>query len=475
MQKNTMFGAIFNLANTAVGAGVLAFPYAFKESGLGLGLLVVIGLTVLACISQRMVVLGALECQEKYRLATNMVRSGSMQSHEKMKEVDSYDALIRVLLGPKWGTLMEVIIAIYQFGACVAYVLVFDDQLNPLLKCALCGGACCSARPEADDSGCHCASFFCSRYVIIIVGTWLLMFPPSMLHDISRLKWLSVAGIACPLFMCASIMYFGIHDMVTKGFDMEFGHVEWFTSDATGVFVAIPMFCFALQSHISVPVVYHSCPPELQTEGGFAKIILAAYTVVLSLYIPTGIFGLTYFLEEAPGDFPKDVLTGFKSNEVLADIARVCMALAACCCFPLNHFPARCAIFNLAAKCVDDEYLQQKKTRLFFIEAILFTLFAMGLAIAVPTVTTVFGVLGATCASTAMFIMPGLILYHYATHHNFELSSPSLSPRGPSPLARMESRLHLPKKCSASIAVAVFFVLLGLAIAVIGTYASLLG
>ena len=38
------FGSVITLANSAIGAGVLAFPYAFKSAGLGLGLMLTLGL-----------------------------------------------------------------------------------------------------------------------------------------------------------------------------------------------------------------------------------------------------------------------------------------------------------------------------------------------------------------------------------------------------------------------------------------------
>ena len=84
-----------------------------------------------------------------------------------------------------------------------------------------------------------------------------------------------------------------------------------------------------------------------QKKSNFRFVIVMAYAIVTSLYIPTGLFGLTYFLETSPDNFPRDLLTGFKTNEILANVARVCMAGAAVCCYPLNHFPARCAIFNV--------------------------------------------------------------------------------------------------------------------------------
>jgi len=456
-------GAMFNIANTALGAGILAFPYAFKESGLALGLILVVVVAGLCAFSQEMVVMGMLECKDKE------YRGGP--------RVNSYDGMVRSLLGPFWGTTMEVLIAIYQFGACVAYVLVACDQLQPLLKCVVCGGACCHSVPIDSDSDCECSNAFCSRTIIVLFCTWALMFPPCLLHDVSKLKWVSVIGVACPFLMSAIIVFFGIEDVVKNGATVDFGNVDWFSGDLKSCFVALPIFCFALQSHISVPCIFNGCRPELQNKKDFGWVIFAAYALILCLYIPTGAFGLTYFLENLPGDgdFPKDVLTGFKTNKVLADVARVCMAASAMCSYPLNHFPARCAIFNVLFKKKSVDEMENKNT-IYRVEAVVFNVCACALAIAVPNVATVFGVLGATVASAAMFIFPGLVLYHYVVAHEYVFGSPELSARSPhlTPIQRERSTFDLPKTCNTSVALGLGYIAIGILIAVIGTYASLL-
>ena len=111
----------------------------------------------------------------------------------------------------------------------------------------------------------------------------------------------------------------------------------------------------------------------------------------------------------------------------------------------------------------------------YLIEVVIFTGLATGLAIAVPNVATVFGVLGATVASSSMFIFPGLIMYHFAVTYKFTIGSPSLSGASPSmsPLVRQQSWLKPPRECNKSVVIGVFYAAFGLVIAVIGTYVSI--
>lgn len=462
-KSSQYFGAIFNLANTALGAGILSMPYAFEESGLALGIIIIVTIVVLCALSQDIVVLGVLECR---KLETRGAR-----------RVTSYDSMIRSLLGPAWGTTMEILIALYQFGACVAYVLVFEDQLSPLIKCGSCGGDWCKIRPadKVPDDIETCDGFWTQRYVVILLSSWCLMFPPSILHDVSMLKYVSLLGVVCPFIMCTIVSYFGIDDMVRNGAGADFEHISYFTHSADGVFVAIPIFCFALQSHISVPVIFNGYS-KVQRKSDFQLVIAAAYLIVTMLYIPCGLFGLSYFTENALDTFPRDVLTGFKTNATLANVARVCMAGAAVCCYPLNHIPARCAIFNVVKTFTGVDVDKHARKNIFYlIEIVVFTVFASGLAILVPDVAKVFGVLGATVASCSMFVFPGLIMYHFATTYSFEIGSPSLSGASPrlSPLVRKSSWLKRPKQCSWSVVIGLSYAFFGIAIAIIGTYASL--
>ena len=271
-------------------------------------------------------------------------------------------------------------------------MLVFQDQLQPLLKCGLCGGDCCEIRPIDKSETCDCDSVWCKRTTIILMGTWILMFPPSMLHSISKLKFVSLLGVMCPFIAFPNCIW--VLTRWSRGFEANFDNIQWFTNTPK-VCLWQSNTCFALQSHISVLVIFNGYP-KVQKKSNFRFVIVMAYAIVTSLYIPTGLFGLTYFLETSPDNFPRDLLTGFKTNEILANVARVCMAGAAVCCYPLNHFPARCAIFNVYKTFTGKDVEKMKpssKDIYYLVEIVIFTGLAVGLAIAVPNVAP-FGVLG---------------------------------------------------------------------------------
>ena len=44
-----MFSSVIVLANTSIGAGVLTLPYAVKQCGLAVGVVMMLGMAVMAC------------------------------------------------------------------------------------------------------------------------------------------------------------------------------------------------------------------------------------------------------------------------------------------------------------------------------------------------------------------------------------------------------------------------------------------
>ena len=105
--------------------------------------------------------------------------------------------------------------------------------------------------------------------------------------------------------------------------------------------------------------------------------------------------------------FPGDVLNGFAITNTLADIARVCMMVTAVVSYPINHFPGRSAAFNLLFPGRNNSTLPLSYFRM---HALLWTASAALIAYAIPKIEVVFGVMGATVASSVMFIIPGFLV-----------------------------------------------------------------
>ena len=92
--------------------------------------------------------------------------------------------------------------------------------------------------------------------------------------------------------------------------------------------------------------------------------------------------------------------------QIVINAARGCIAVGALCSFPLNHFPGRSALFNLVVK---KEKQNSLPTWAFYVEATAFVAVCYGLAVAVPQISYVFSIMGATCGTGVMFIFPAMM------------------------------------------------------------------
>eukprot|EP00941_MAST-03F_sp_MAST-3F-sp1_P004913 g4913.t1 len=365
--KGTLISSTLTLGNTCIGAGILSLPYALKETGIVLGVVSLVVIAVLVLYTQRFVVFGCLEHQPR-----------------------SYEELVRSLFGKRWGTFMEVLIFVYQLGACVGYLLVIVKQAHPLI-----------GNGVSEPVLCVCAS--------------VLVLPFCLLRELSALRYTSFMGVLAPCFMSLVLTFKGIqHFMNASSFTEAFSNVVLVNeSNPIGFAVAVPILCFALNSHVMVPSVYADMEPAIKSPKSFNRVTLFAYTIVLFVYVPAAFFGYLVCGGKTPDDILAEIAGDeqcFSPNDKLIQACRFMISIAGICCYPLNHFPGRSALFNILFK----EGSPAPTRWMFNFEAVCFVSFTCLIAILVPTIHVVFDLLGATCAATLMFLFPAVIFWKYS-------------------------------------------------------------
>ena len=84
--------------------------------------------------------------------------------------------------------------------------------------------------------------------------------------------------------------------------------------------------------------------------------IVGAYALCCAFYIPAGIFGYYTFGSGTISDLlstsddPSKVSHSYSVSAKRGLVARICLAAVATCGVPLNHFPARIAVYSLYNK-----------------------------------------------------------------------------------------------------------------------------
>jgi len=165
--KSSLLGTYANLVNTIVGAGIIGIPYALKESGLVMGLILILVVAVLTDKSLRM-----------------LIETG------KSVDATSYERLMEAVFGRPGFVFISMNMLIMSYGAMVCYMLIIKDTFPTLLGY------------EDDD--------IWAKRQILIVSSFIVILPLSMQrvsHNSYKPSVLCCAMLCYAVLCCASVYF----------------------------------------------------------------------------------------------------------------------------------------------------------------------------------------------------------------------------------------------------------------------------
>ena len=337
-------------------------------------------------------------------------------------------------MGARWAVTTEILLIAFEFGACWGYLVLLTDMIKPLVIKML----------GCTDS---VAVIYC------MLGSGAVCYSLSLLRRVSALRYASGLACAATLFMVVMLVRQSLmhpcepgdcddeRDDPKSGWEHEGDRgVALGPRDFGSIAAALPLIAFALQTHLQVPAVYSEIPVSLRTPRFGMYFAIATYTILICLYTPAGIAGYSRFGSETQGD----ILTNFTIDDKLADIARFGIAVTTLCAYPMQHFPARSALYTWWRQRYPSAPPEMSRLWLFG-EATVWNALALGLALvagaparraptgtglpppppppppphSTPCRTTppdagaglnnVLGLIGALCGSFVIFIIPGIL------------------------------------------------------------------
>jgi amino acid permease len=259
----SVFTSVCNLANCAIGAGVLSLPFAMREMGAALGLL-------LAVLVAGMIV---------FTLNT-LLKAG--ERHDAV----SYQELVLKALGPAASHLVSLTLIIYIFGSCVAYTIIIADSFTAVLVGTL----------GADSQ-------LASRDGVILLVAATVLLPLSLLRRTNSLAPASTLAVVALLYTTAAVVVKGCINISEGGGDIREGDggaapaagavppppptgggggkKDWKSGSFTlgdhdfdlwridaGTVLALPILVFAFQCHIQVLSIFAELRDEPGEGGG---------------------------------------------------------------------------------------------------------------------------------------------------------------------------------------------------------------
>lgn len=392
------FSVCFNLVNTTIGAGVLSLPFAFHESGM-LG-----GPIMLLCIS-------LLSCYTLFVL---------MNCADKVQKF-SYKELATAIFPVRFmGHVMEAVLFFFCFSGLVGYCFLIGQFLELQMKDWLLGSRLSPSGFETEWS-----VILSNRSFMMSVPMVFIIFPLCCLRKINFLSYTSFYSIICATFVIVSVVVRSIiaNTSTTR---KELGKGSWrLIGTVDSLFIAFPIICFSMASHITLLPMYSTMKnryihvPFVSRESstvsrgsgsggsGRGRIKLMKVLTVLCmaacflLYLVIGVFGYLHFRE----DTKDNILNNYPADDPLNIVAKLAIVLVVIFSFPLLHFACREAIEKMV-------FPNRPVTTLRWVtEAAVICGLVFAMAAIVPDLQTAFGITGATAGCLVVYTFPALMYF----------------------------------------------------------------
>jgi len=168
--SGTFASSVFNLVSSCGGGGVLSLPYAFKETGVVVGIVVTSLVALMSAYSAHLLV----SCSRRTKVSTPPSPCPRPRSHTTAGQANSYDEIAVAAFRP-YGHQAKLFVSGCVFCLCslgaVGYTILLGDLLTPLAVKAF-----------------HAGSIWAQRDVVQLIAI-CLSYPFCLLKDISSLRY----------------------------------------------------------------------------------------------------------------------------------------------------------------------------------------------------------------------------------------------------------------------------------------------
>ncbi|NXT21333.1 AVT2 protein, partial [Syrrhaptes paradoxus] len=290
-------GAVFILLKSALGAGLLSFPWAFGRAG-GAAPALLVELGSLVFLVSGLVVLG-------YTAA--------------LSAQPTYQGVVRAVCGAAVGKLCEVCFLLNLFMISVALLRVVGDQLEKL---------CDSLYPNGTLSGAPpLPPWYADQRFTLSALCVLVIFPLSVPREIGFQKYSSILGTlaACYLTLVIVLKYHLQAETLGSPKPPQPSR----TSSWASIFSVIPTICFGFQCHEACVAIYSSM--RNQSFSHWVAVSVLSMLICLLIYSLTGLYGYLTFGEAVASD----VLMSYPGNDPVVIVARLLFGVSIVTIYPI--------------------------------------------------------------------------------------------------------------------------------------------
>ncbi|XP_062328058.1 putative sodium-coupled neutral amino acid transporter 8 [Osmerus eperlanus] len=369
------FGAIFIMLKSALGAGLLNFPWAFEKAG-GINTAVSVEMVSLVFLISGLVILG---------YASSVSRQ------------NTYQDVVREVCGGAIGQLCEVCFCFNLFMISVAFLVVVQDQLEKLCV-SLYDAVTGSSEVEMPYH------WYTDQRFALFLMCLIFILPLSIPKEIGIQKYTSVLGTLAATYLCVAVIvkYYLMEDhtaIITPEHSQGIG--SW-----ASMFSVVPTICFGFQCHEACIAIYSSM--ENKKLSHWVVISVISMFFCLLIYTLTGVFGFLTFGRVVASD----ILMSYPGNDVVMIIARLLFGISIITIYPIILLLGRSVILDLMQRVQRRRHgvvTHSFERRCRVILTVVWITITLLIAMFVPDMSEVIGVIGGISAFF-IFIFPGLCL-----------------------------------------------------------------
>ncbi|KAM3595328.1 uncharacterized protein V6R79_021790 [Siganus canaliculatus] len=367
---------VFNLMNAIMGSGILGLAYAMASTG-------IVSFSIL------LILVSSLAAYSIHLLLTLCDQTG----------INSYEDLGGRALQKPGKVMVGIAILIQNIGAMASYLFILKSELPAAIVSFL--------NPDSPGN-----AWYEDGRLLLIIATLAIVLPLSILPKIGFLGYTSSIAFLFVLYFTVVVVVkkWSIpcplpHNVTTLYSALQISNFS--DSDCTPkLFVissksayAIPTMAFSFLCHTAVLPIY--CELDRPTKRRMQSVTNVGISLSFLLYFISALFGyLTFY-----GHVDSELLLGYDTylpRDIMVMTVRLAILLSVLLTVPLIHFPARKAAILLLFGGRPFSWLIHLSTTLIILATVLL------MAIYVPDIRNVFGVVGSTTSSFLLFVFPGM-------------------------------------------------------------------
>lgn len=361
--------SVYTLASATLGAGIVAVPAGFMDSGIAVSTALLIA--VYGCTVYSIALLGIAKDQTGLR---------------------SYEEMARGLLGRGWDYLAAALMFLFCWGTCVGYVTSTQDLLTPVL-----------ADPNSNG-------FLQSQTGLRVFTSalWFLgMLTLSLPKEINSLRYASTIGVTMVCFLVLCMIIHSAQNGLAHGIPPG---LNW-TNSGLQAINGLTTYIFAFICQVNVFEIYtemtRPTPRRLTINS------MLSMGMVAILYWLAGFFGYCDFGAEVNNT---SVLLLYRPREdIIFSVAYIGMVVKLCVGFAICIQPARDALYY----CLHMGKTSDVKDWFNWIISGFLATSALLCGLFVPNINIVFSLLGGVCGSFLGFLFPAYF-FIYAGGFTYE-------------------------------------------------------